>query len=473
MPTLGFVPLSTDLLDGLRDVVGPAGVIVDEGGVETLSKDYYWYSPVLSARLEDRRASAAVKVTSLAELRAVVAQTATARVPITVRGGATGNYGQCIPLYGGLVIDLSGMNQILSIEEGVVTAEPGTRLGSVEVAARAQGWELRCYPSTWVKSSIAGFLGGGSGGIGSISWGGLSAPGTIKRMKLLTIEETPRVVTLDEAETLTAFHGYGTNGIMVEVQMRLAPAYPWEQIVVGSSDWDRLLDFADEIARDDRVRKRLVSVLENPIPSFFKPIKKFYPDDMSLIFFEIDAAMSEEVKTRAQAAGLDVPHTIAAHEPRRPPMLSDYTWNHTTLWAIKADKSWTYIQSGFRENFREQIKQVQAAFPGEVLFHLEFTKNVPAGGSHAVVGAGGIPLVKFTTEERLKEIITFCRSIGIGIADPHTCYVEDGWTHFDFTRHHALKRETDPHGLLNPGKMKNYADDPFARGMPDPKFLFT
>lgn len=473
MPSPGFVSLSSELIESLCAVAGPESVIIDESGVETLSKDYYWYSPVLTPRLEERRAAAAVKVDSLQVLTDVVALAARARVPITVRGAATGNYGQCIPLYGGLVIDLSGMNRILSIEGDVVTAEPGARLATIENAARATGWELRCYPSTWVKASIGGFLGGGSGGIGSISWGGLSAPGTIKRMKLLTIEETPRLITLDEAETLTAFHGYGTNGIMVEVQMRLAPAYPWDQLVVAGTEWDALLDFADEIARDDSVRKRLVSVLENPIPSFFRPIKKFYPADQHLIFFEIEASATAAVQARAESAGLAVPHTIPAHEPRRAPMLSDYTWNHTTLWAIKADKAWTYIQSGFKANFREQIKQVHAAFPGEVLFHLEFTKNVPAGGSHAVVGAGGIPLVKFTTEERLKEIITYCRSIGIGIADPHTCYVEDGWTHFDFSAHHALKRTADPHGLLNPGKMKNYADDPFARGMPDPKFLFT
>jgi FAD/FMN-containing dehydrogenase len=146
MSSPGFVTVSPDLLDALSAVAGTENVITDPAGVETLSKDYYWYSPVLRKRLEERRASAVVKVSSLDVLRDVVSLAVKAGVPITPRGAATGNYGQCIPLYGGLVLDLSGLDAIVSIADGVVTAEPGARLSSIENAARAKGWELRCYP---------------------------------------------------------------------------------------------------------------------------------------------------------------------------------------------------------------------------------------------------------------------------------------------------------------------------------------
>lgn len=473
MPSPGFVAVSPALVDEFSAVAGPENVVLDPAGIESLSKDYYWYSPVLSARLKDRRASVAVKIDSLDVLRAVASVAVKARAPITLRGGATGNYGQCIPLYGGLVIDLSGMSRLIAIKDAVATAEPGVRLATIENAARAQGWELKCYPSTWVKATLGGFLGGGSGGIGGISWGGLGEPGTIRQVKLLTIEEEPQLLTLVDREALSAFHAYGTNGIMIEIQLGLAPAYAWDQLVIGARDWAPLFEFAEEIARDDTVRKRLLTVLEDPIPSFFKPIKKFYPPDHHLIFLEVEASATAAVRTRAEAAGLVVPHVIPAHEPRRAPMLSDYTWNHTTLWAIKADQAWTYLQAGFGPNVREQIQILHAQFPGELLFHLEFTKNTPGPGLAPVVGVGGIPLVKFTTEARLAEIITACRAIGVSIADPHTCYVEEGWASADFSPHLALKHRADPHGLLNPGKMKKNPRDPFSMGHPDPKFLFT
>jgi len=353
-------------------------------------------------------------------------------------------------------------------------AGPAARLGTIENAARKVGWELRCYPSTWVKASIGGFVGGGSGGIGSIGWGGLSAPGTIKRFKLLTIEESPQVLTLNEAEALSAFHAYGTNGLIVEIQMRLGPAYSWDQMVIAGKDWDGLLSFADEIARDDGVRKRLVTVLETPIPSFFKPIRKFYPADHHLVFLEVEADKTAEVRSRAEAAGLAVSHVIPHHEPRRSPMLSDYTWNHTTLWAINTDESYTYIQSGFGTDFREQFRLLHARFPGEILFHLEFTRDMQAGGSPGKTVVGGIPIVKFTDEARLKEIIEYCREIGVTIADPHTCYVDEGWSGADWSPHLALKARTDPFGLLNPGKFAQAARPPFdPSGARMPKFLFT
>ncbi len=57
-------------------------------------------------------------------------------------------------------------------------------------------------PSTWVKCTMGGFFCGGSGGIGSITWGGINAPGNVKSVTMMTCEEEPRLVRLEEAESL-------------------------------------------------------------------------------------------------------------------------------------------------------------------------------------------------------------------------------------------------------------------------------
>lgn len=474
MSTAGFVAPPLTLLDELRAAAGADHVVTTPAGVETLSKDYYWYSPVLRARLDDRVAGAAVKIADLATLKQVVSSLVRARVPITLRGAATGNYGQCVPLYGGVVLDLSGLDRVKTLsDDGVVTTEPGARLATIENLARPRGWELRCYPSTWVKASVGGFLGGGSGGIGSIAWGGLRDLGTIKRLTLLTIEEAPRTLVLDEAETMQAFHAYGTNGIMIEIELRLAPARAWDQLVVAGRDWDRIFAFTNELAADESVRKRLVTLLEDPIPSFFKPIRKLYPPDHHLIFLEVESCSTAEVRQRAAAAGLEVCHTIPHHEPRRSPMLSDYTWNHTTLWALKADPGFTYLQSGFGDDAAGKIRRLRARFPGEILFHLEWVKGNSKMGLFGQVTCGGIPLVRFRDEARLREIIDACTELGVFTANPHTCYVEEGGRDFGFEAQHALKAQADPHGLLNPGKLKHYPHNPFAAPGAMPAFLFA
>jgi FAD/FMN-containing dehydrogenase len=466
---LGMTTVTDELRSKLRDLLGAEYLIEGGDSLETLSKDFYWYSPVLKRQLEDKRAELVARPADLAALRAVVAACYGAGVPVVPRGAGTGNYGQCVPLYGGVVVDLSRLDRIISLEDGVVRAEAGARLGTIEAAARAVGWELRCMPSTWVKCTLGGFFCGGSGGIGSITWGGINAPGNVKSVTMLTCEETPRLVRLEEAESLKALHTYGTTGLMVEIEMRLAPKVDYDQLIFSTPDWDRLLDWTDAAARRGDWRKRLVTQFEWPTPSFFKPLKKYFRDGEHVSFLLLDRGQADEVVRFAEAAGLACVYRQPLADPPKPPFITDYTWNHTTLWAMNADPAYTYLQSGFGRNFREQFAELRRRFPGEILFHLEWTAgnakmmrgNAVAQNSGSVV-VGGIPLVYFKSEARLNEILRACDELGVFIANPHTFYLEEGGRHPNIADKRAFKSEVDPRGLLNPGKMKTYEHNPFA-----------
>jgi FAD/FMN-containing dehydrogenase len=460
-----------ELKSELRALIGAANLIESGDSLETLSKDFYWYSPILKAKLEDKRADMVARPGTMDELRAVVAACCRAKVPVVPRGAGTGNYGQCVPLYGGVVIDFSRLDRILSTADGVAHVEPGARLGTIEAEARKTGWELRCMPSTWVKCTMGGFLCGGSGGIGSITWGGINAPGNVKAITMMTCEEQPRLIRLEEAESLKALHTYGTTGLMVEIEMRLAPKVDYDQLILSAPDWDRLLDWTDSAARRVDWRKRLVTQFEWPMPSYFKPLAKHLRPGDSISFLLIDRAQADEATASAAVAGVDCIYRKPLTDPPKPPFLTDYTWNHTTLWAIKADPTITYVQSGFGRNFREQFAELRRRFPGEILFHLEWTAgnskmmrgNAVANNPDAIV-CGGIPLIFFKSEERLNEILKCCDEIGVFIANPHTYFLEEGGRHPNIADKRAFKAEVDPSALLNPGKMKTYPVNPFATG---------
>src|SRR5580658_5380778 len=293
--SLSTMPARTEeLKTELRALVGAANLIDSGESLESLSKDFYWYSPVLKRLLEDKVADMAVRPASQAELRSVVSACCRARVPVVPRGAGTGNYGQCVPIYGGVVIDFSRMDRIISLDGGVAHVEAGARLGTIEAEARKVGWELRCMPSTWVKCTMGGFMCGGSGGVGSITWGGINAPGTVKSVTMLTCEEEPRLVRLEEEESLKALHTYGTTGLMVEIEMRLAPKVDYEQLILSAPSWDRLLDWTDAAARRMEWRKRLVTQFEWPIPSYFKPLAKHLRPGEAISFLLIDRAQAPE-----------------------------------------------------------------------------------------------------------------------------------------------------------------------------------
>ncbi|TIT58124.1 MAG: FAD-binding oxidoreductase, partial [Mesorhizobium sp.] len=149
-------------------------------------------------------------------------------VPVTPRGSGTGNYGQAMPLSGGVVLNLAEMNAVQAIAPGRVVTGPGAVLAEIDKATRAHSaQELRMSPSTYNTASIGGFVAGGSGGVGSIRWGGLRDLGNVIRLRTVTMEAEPRVMELTGEEVLKVMHAYGTNGIITEVEMPLTASYDW------------------------------------------------------------------------------------------------------------------------------------------------------------------------------------------------------------------------------------------------------
>ena len=460
----GFMKIPQKAVSEFKAILGQSNVLTEPEAVEKLSKDFYWYSPKLKRELDDKRADVILKIAHRESLEKIIPLCCRGQIPVTVRGGGTGNYGQCIPLYGGVVLVLEGMNRIASIKDGVARVEPGVRLVTIETEGRKLGWELRCMPSTFVKSSVAGFLCGGSAGIGSVTWGGINNGDNIKSITLMTIEEKPRLLKFNERDCMTSLHTYGTTGIMVEAEIRLAPKVPYDQHIFICSDWDKLLDWADSMASDPAIRKRLVTQFEWPIPSYFLPLRRFLQEGFHCVFLLVDREQSAEVKKSAENKGIRHTHTIEYREPLRPPYLTDYTWNHTTLWAIKKDRKLTYNQLNLGENFREKIRSLWDRFPGEIMMHLEWVKGVPKSQNiDSGIFCGCMPLIRFRSDERLREISHYFHEIDIFEANPHTFYLEDGAAHPDIAIKRQLKSETDPLGILNPGKMRTYQTNPFEQ----------
>ena len=110
--------------EAMSDLAGLLGAldglpVVTEGPVmKQKSRDFYWYSPVLKRQLDDVVADAVVTVRSEAEVVAVLKAAYAHDVPVTVRGAGTGNYGQAMPLKGGMVLDLSEMTAVKEIAPG-------------------------------------------------------------------------------------------------------------------------------------------------------------------------------------------------------------------------------------------------------------------------------------------------------------------------------------------------------------------
>ena len=368
---------------------------------------------------------------------------------MTPRGAGTGNYGQAMPLEGGVVLDLGRLDRFLSLEDGVARVQAGLKLGDLEAHSLPQGWELRFHPSTRRTATIGGFIAGGSGGVGSIQFGGLRSRGNVLGLRVITMEEKPRVLELRGEEVMQAIHAYGTNGIITELEIPLARAWPWHEAIVAFDDIGRAAAFGNALGEADGITKKLISVFDWGAAQYFKPLLSHLPAGQADRALPDRRSLARGVRHagRRQSVARIVFERAAGGEAGDIPPLYEFTWNHTTLWALKADRTITYLQCLFDgPDYLDKIARAVATFGDETPMHLEFTRV----GGH--VAAFGLQLVRFTSEQRLYEIIAWLEAAGCPVADPHTFILEDGGMKTIDEAQLAFKRQNDPLGLLNPGK---------------------
>jgi FAD/FMN-containing dehydrogenase len=356
-----------------------------------------------------------------------------------------------MPLSGGVVLSLAEMNAIKSIGPGRVVAGPGAVLAEIDRATRAHsGQELRMSPSTYNTASIGGFVAGGSGGIGSIRWGGLRDLGNVMRLRIVTMEAEPKVMELTGEDVLKVMHAYGTNGIITEVEMPLTASYDWVDVIVGFDDFMQAVRFGNDLGIQDGILVKLITPIAAPIPyDYFKRHQKYVRRDQSIVVLMIAPhAMDAFAAFTARSKGEIVFRADKEPDLKGLPPAYELTWNHTTLRAIRVDPTITYLQVRYPfPDHVDHIGRMAKRFGDELPGHVEYIRF---DGS---IGAAGLPLVRYTTEQRLDEIIRIHEDNGCWIFNPHRYTLEEGGMKQTDEVQLAFKRETDADGLLNPGKM--------------------
>src|SRR5713101_1915636 len=176
--------IARTLVEQFRQDIGNVVSTTDERQLRLKSRDFYWYSPVLTPQLQNCRADILVQPGSEEEIALVAAAAAKRRIPLTLRGGGTGNYGQSVPLKGGVLLDMTGFNKVTAVEPGNIRVQGGAVILKALEAALASGQQLMMYPSTMRSATIGGYLGGGFAGIGSVRHGIIRDSGMIQSLRI-------------------------------------------------------------------------------------------------------------------------------------------------------------------------------------------------------------------------------------------------------------------------------------------------
>lgn len=119
-----------------------------------------------------RRPDVLVEVESVAEVSEIMKYAYENTIPVVARGSGTGLVGGSVPVYGGIMINLSKMNRILELDEEnlTLTLEPGVLLMEISKFVEERG--LFYPPDPGEKSAtIGGNISTNAGGMRAVKYG--------------------------------------------------------------------------------------------------------------------------------------------------------------------------------------------------------------------------------------------------------------------------------------------------------------
>lgn len=415
----------------LATALGPRGVSSDPRQREKASVDGARMSPIIAEQLPLGVADLVAFPADAAQIAETVRIAVAHGAPVTPRGKGTGNYGQAIPMPGGLVLDTSRARAVVEVGDGWITAEAGAPMATLELAARQHGQQLWMYPST-VHSTLGGFLSGGSGGTGSIAHGA-NHEGFVLALDIVTPASEGRLVHVEGDEALGYVHNYGTAGIIVRATVRLEPMNDWRGLYASFDDFTGSMSVLQRLAALTPT-PRLVSA-DDPHVSAQLPPDPAFPEGRSSLRTIIDASLVEEASMIITGAGGRIEDVREG--PQVSAAISVLSYNHPIEWLQKSEPGvYFHVEVG-GDALIDRHDEVMAVYPGAHL-HIEATALRPIGMLAGV----------YESPEQVVDGIAALTDLGVGVHSPHQWNVD-----FRLPETVALARSTDPQGLLNPGKL--------------------
>ncbi|MBC2607945.1 FAD-binding oxidoreductase [Pelagicoccus albus] len=437
--------LTPDSLQELLKLIPKSVVDLDPAALLRASRDYYWMSPILKRKLADRPpAEILAKPESEDHLQTILKWAYRNNIPVTPRGKGTGNYGQAVPIDGGLVLDLTNLNAIRSIEENWITAQAGCNFRQLERAASETNQELQLVPST-TGSTLAGFLSGGNGGAGSVTYG-MIWNGFVDTLKIYPCTQDSEPFLVQGKDCNPYLHAYGTTGIIAEAKVRLRPRRDWTAFFFSFSP--------DQI---EAVAAASQEIVHLPIPprlnSFDLPdIVDYFGDDerMPKGRISLRSMVASSMASRIQEIVHKHGGTFEAEDPTALEYLHTHSFNHPTLRIKQKRADLCHLQikgAGIIKN----LPQIIALLP-EASCHFDSRKEAGNADSY-----GGILLSRYESEELLLRAISEIRSMGLQVINVHNHQLGNGHPP-SLELIQKTRSKTDPLHLLNDGRIPRSTD---------------
>lgn len=246
-----------------------------------------------------------VDVLSTDEVSKIMSYANDNNIPVVARGSGTGLVGASVPIFGGIMLNMCGMNKILELDEEnlTLTLEPGVLL--MEISKYVEEHDLFYPPDPGEKSAtIAGNINTNAGGMRAVKYG-------VTRDYIRGLEvvlPTGKVINVG-GKVVKNSSGYsvkdlicgseGTLGIVTKVILKLIPL-PKKAIslLIPFPDLDSAISTVPKIIKSKSIPTAIEFMQREVILAAEEFLGKKFPDNSSdaYLLLTFDGNSTEELE---------------------------------------------------------------------------------------------------------------------------------------------------------------------------------
>jgi len=293
----------------LQDIVGERNIIY--GDPEQL--EGYGHDEVADTRYA-HTPEAVVKPVSAEEISKIMKLANREKIPVTPRGAGSGLSGGAVPVYGGIVLSVERMNNVLDIDVGnmMITVEAGMVTNQINIVLEEYGLFYAGYPMSLETCFIGGNVGENAGGGKAIKYGvtdryvcGLEVVLPTGGIVQLGGKRVKDVTGYDLLHLMVGSEG--TLGIFTKVTLKLLPLPKAKvDLLVLFKSVQAAIDMVPVIMTETGIIPTAIEVMDKlSTQTSCKYLNEHLPYEKAgaMLLIEVDGTREEQVELQYEAIG--------------------------------------------------------------------------------------------------------------------------------------------------------------------------
>lgn len=218
---------------------------LQEEGMQVFTKKYekLLYSrdvgdlPRIMGFLFNFNCLAIIQPKSIVEIQTIIKLCEQFKIPLIARGAGTSGYGGTLPIKNGIIVNLTFLDKIVAVDKvnKTVETESGVTWEHLRRFLETKGLTLKTYPSSAPSSTIGGWVAHGGYGVGSAKFGSINK--SVVNVTILGTEG--KELFFDDPETIVG--SCGSLGILWKVTLSIKPISKMVHVAFSSNRQDQLL----------------------------------------------------------------------------------------------------------------------------------------------------------------------------------------------------------------------------------------